>query len=105
MPLQNAAGDDVEAGGHLLEGMTDHVAQEEVVVAPGGEARHQGAEAAMHGGEQAVRRDRAPESFQRVVVEGEALVTLRSEAGAFQPEPGDVLDLSCGELRTLQWHD
>ncbi len=61
MPLEHAAGHDIETGRHLLEGMADHVAEEEVVVAAGGEARHQRAEAAMHGGEQAVAGDGLPE--------------------------------------------
>ena len=61
MPLEHAAGHDVEHRRHLLEGVADHVAEEQVVVAAGGEARHQRAEAAMDGGEQAVVGDGLPE--------------------------------------------
>ena len=105
MALEHAAGHDVEAGRHLLEGMADHVAEEQIVVAAGGEARHQCAEAAMDGGEQAVAGDGLPERPQRFVVERQALVALGAEAGALQPQPCDVLGLARGGGRILQRHD
>src|SRR6187551_651317 len=105
MTLEHAAGDDVEAGRHLLEGMADHVAEEEVVVAARGEARHKRSEAAMDRGEQAVAGDSLPERLQRIVVEGEPLVAFGPEAHALQSKPRDVADLAGRRLGALQGND
>ena len=80
MPLQHAAADDIQTGGHLFERMTDHVGKKCVLVAAVGEAGHVGAKAAVHGGEQALFAQPIPERRQHLVMQGQAIVTLGPES-------------------------